>query len=160
MSRRYDRRSRDARWSACQCGIARSFRSSSCICPLFFLFIIGSLLFQRNHSPFRPSALPVIIVAALTTGALTYLCFKAASALRRARRWAAYVAIAWGLLFLALGGLWIFGLYHPHRESPDEYFDIVFVPPVIAVGVWWCVYLNLPHVKANLRPHAGRSSQA
>ncbi len=97
------------------------------------------------------SEAPFFGLLALFAATLTYLCFKAVSALRKARRWAAYVAIAWSFVFLSLGPVWIFGLYHPNRESPDEYFGIVGVPPVIAIGLWWSVYLNLPHVRSNLR---------
>jgi hypothetical protein len=97
----------------------------------------------------------LIVVAA--TAALTYLCFRAAAALRNAQRWAAYVATGFGLLLLLFSGDFFYDWFHPDRQSPDEYFGIFIVPFCIAAGLWWCIYLNLPRVRNHLK--SGRQTE-
>ena len=65
-------------------------------------------------------------------------------------RWGAYVAMAFGLLLLLFTGVIVYDMYHPEKQSADEYFLILIVPFTTAVGLWWWVYLNLPHVRARL----------
>jgi hypothetical protein len=50
--------------------------------------------------------------------ALTWLSLKAAAALRDARRWGAYVAMAFGLLLLLFTASFIYDVYHPERQGP------------------------------------------
>ncbi len=97
----------------------------------------------------RDSLLTLLMVVAVTA-AITYLCFRAAAALRNARRWAAYVATGFGLLLLLLSADFFYDWFHPERQSPDEFFGILIVPFCVAVGLWWCIYLNLPRVRAYL----------
>lgn len=82
--------------------------------------------------------------------ALTWLCLRAAAALRDARRWGAYVAMASGLLLLLFTVSFTYDIYHPERQGPNDYFGILFVPFALLVGLWWCIYLNLPHVRTYL----------
>jgi uncharacterized membrane protein len=91
------------------------------------------------------SALVIVI-----TSALTWLCIRAAKALREARQWGAYVAMAFGLLLLLFTGTFVYDMYHPERQGPDEAFGILIVPFMCLVGLWWCVYLNLPYVRRRL----------
>jgi hypothetical protein len=87
-----------------------------------------------------------ILIVAITS-AFTWLCIRAARALRQARRWGAYVAMAFGLLLLLFAGDIIYDMYYPHLQVPDEGYGILLVPFMLIVGLWWCVYLNLPHVR-------------
>ncbi len=100
-----------------------------------------------SDARFLLTSLFVVVIAS----GFTWLCVRAAKALREGRRWGAYVAIAFGLLLLVFTGGFIYDMYHPERQSPDEAFGILIVPFMFAVGLWWCVYLNLPHVRAHLR---------
>jgi len=125
------------------------------IYTLLFLWVVCLSVLRHGRPPNPYSEISHFGYAALLTAALTYLTFKAAFALRSARRWAAYIAMAWAFVLLSLSAMWIFDLYHPHREAPDEYFGTVVFPPLIAVGLWWCVYLNLPRVRKYLRPRKG-----
>jgi hypothetical protein len=93
---------------------------------------------------------PLAITIALCVG-LAFLCFKAGEALRRAQRWGAYVAMAFGLVLLLFGANFAYDIYHPERQIADEGFAIFFVPFFVAAGLWWCIYLNLPHVRAEAK---------
>jgi len=104
----------------------------------------------RLRGPSDAHFLLTSILIVIITSALTWLCIRAARALREARRWGAYVAIAFGLLLLLFTGDFIYDMYHPERQSPDEAFGILVVPFMLIVGLWWCVYLNLPHVRVRL----------
>lgn len=99
----------------------------------------------------------LLIVVVVCAGA-AYLCIKAAPSLREARVWAAYVAMAIGLLFLLFPAFFAYLLFffHPEQQAqaPDDYFVILIVPFLcflFVVGLWWCIYLNLPHVRAYFR---------
>jgi hypothetical protein len=82
---------------------------------------------------------------------LSWISFRAAAALRNGYRWGAYVAMAFGLLLILFTGSLIYDLFHPERQGPDDYFGTLSIPFTMAVGLWWCIYLNLPHVRANLK---------
>ncbi len=121
---------------------------------LFFslLVIAGVRALQGRSHPasdarFLLTSTSVIVIAS----GLTWLCIRAAKALRDARRWGAYVAMGFGVLLLLFTGSFVYDMYHPERQSPDEAFGILIVPFMFAVGLWWCVYLNLPHVRTHLR---------
>ena len=118
--------------------------------PFFGLFLAVSVL---RHIRGHPSAsdsqswLLTSLIGICIATALCYLCFRAASALRNCQRWAAYVAQGFGFLLLLFSGLVIHGWFHPERRGPDEDFGLLIVPLFVAVGLWWCVYLNLPSVR-------------
>jgi hypothetical protein len=121
---------------------------------LLFGLLLGLSLIHRwqGHVPAldrRDSLLTLFMVVAVTA-AFAYLCFRAAAALRNAQRWAAYVATGFGLLLLLLSADFFYDWFHPERQSPDEYFGIFIVPFCVALGLWWCIYLNLPRVRAYL----------
>ena len=61
------------------------------------------------------------------------------------------MAMLLGLSYLGLGAGFFYDCFPPERQSPDEHFGILFVPVLMAVGLWWCVYLNLPHVRAPMK---------
>ncbi len=78
---------------------------------------------------------------------LCWLCVQAAKALRKTRRWGAYVAIAFGVLLLLFAGSIINDMYHPERQVNDEGYVLLLVPFIAGVGLWWCVYVHLPRVR-------------
>jgi magnesium-transporting ATPase (P-type) len=123
------------------------------IYALFFVIVFGVSGFRawKGHASAsdNPRWFATLILVVTITTALTWLCFRAAVALRDARRWA-YVAMTFGMLLLLFTASFIYDIYHPERQSPDEYFGILFVPFSLLVGLWWCIYLNLPHVRAHL----------
>jgi heme/copper-type cytochrome/quinol oxidase subunit 4 len=112
------------------------------------LFVVSIVRASRvqEHSDIASSFLAFIVAASLT-----YLCFRAAAALRRSKRWAAYVAMGFGVLLLWLAGIFIYDWSHPERQGPDEYFGVFIVPFFLVAGLWWCIYLNLPHVRAMMK---------
>jgi hypothetical protein len=122
---------------------------------LFFaivLFVEALRHWQGRQFAFNQvSSLLVQLIGVAVTAALTYLCFRAAAALRLARRWAANVAIGFGLMFLWSSGDFFYDWFHPEKQSADEYFGIFVVPFCIAIGLWWCIYLNVPSVRAIIR---------
>jgi hypothetical protein len=95
----------------------------------------------------------MLMATAVCVGA-TYLCIKAALALWEARRWAAYVAMFFGVLFLWLSEDFFRYLLHMQRTTVDDGYVILSAPFLLAVGLWWCIYLNLPHVRAHFRQGA------
>jgi len=105
----------------------------------------GHVYSPSNTRWFATSILIVIIMSALT-----WLCIRAAKALYDARRWRAYVAMAFGLLLLIFTASFIYDRYHPERQGPDDDFAILLMPFTLLIGLWWCIYLNLPHVRAYL----------
>ena len=106
---------------------------------------------QRSLSYSDVRMLLATIAFELIMGALTWLCIKAAKALRDARRWGAYVAMVFGFFLLLIPALFTYDMYHPERQSVDEGDGMVLIPFILFVGLWWCIYLNLPHVRAHLR---------
>jgi hypothetical protein len=131
--------------------------ASGCLFALYAL-MSGALLSVfavrgwQNHVPKldKPSSLLILLMSLAINTALTYLCFRAAAALLNARRWAAYVATGFGLLLLLLSAQFFYDWFHPDRQSPDEYWLVLVVPLFIAIGLSWCIYLNLPRVRAYL----------
>jgi hypothetical protein len=126
----------------------------------FFVLMLGVSVVRHLHghppATDKPNWFLNVSIAICTASALTYLCFRAAAGLYNARRWAAYVAIGFGLLLLWVSGMFIYDWFHPERQGPDEYFGILIVPIFVALGLWWCIYLNLPYVRAhfkNMRKH-------
>ncbi len=129
-----------------------------CLWGLYAIFgvvIAGTAAIHMWEQSWRSSVNGRMLLAgcgsAVISSALAWLCLKAGKALREARRWGAYVAMAFGLLLLLFPVLFIYDLHHPERQSVDEGYGIVLIPFMVLVGLWWCVYLNLPHVRAHLR---------
>ena len=92
----------------------------------------------------------MILYSALL-GVLSLVAMSAAKALIEEKPWAAYVAIGFGLLFLLFAADTISDIYHPERQSVDFEYAVLLIPFLAGSGLWWCVYLNLPHVRAVLR---------
>jgi hypothetical protein len=118
----------------------------------FFILVLGVAVVRHLHSHVSSSGSPSfflgLLVGLCIASALSYLCFRAAAGLRDAQRWAAYVAVAFGLLLLLFSGDVIYDYLHPERQSPDEGFVMLAVPFLVAVGLWLCVYMSLPSVRA------------
>jgi len=119
------------------------------IYPIFFsiLFVVSAIGVLNGRGSTSLPGLLLLLGALCASVALTYLLFRSARALRQGKRWAAYVATSCGVAFLLLTGGFIYDLYHPERASPDEGFGIFVVPFLCLIALWWCVYLNLPHVR-------------
>ncbi len=115
------------------------------------LIVLAIQLLTRQFSTLRSESWPLMLVGMCVSAGITYLIFYAASALRKKQRWAAYLAMLFGVLFLLLSGDFVYDLYHPERAGPDEGYGIFFIPFCFLIGLWWCVYLNLPHVRRHLR---------
>ena len=96
-----------------------------------------------------------ILLIAVLCGTLAYLCFRAAPALHDGKQWAAYLAILIGASYLGLSGNVVHDWFHPERQIPDEAFGLLLVPVLTVVGLWWCIYLNLPHVRAHMKSLRG-----
>jgi multisubunit Na+/H+ antiporter MnhB subunit len=124
-----------------------------CLFALYAL-LFGFVLFpfwQRRTQALDKRDLFFFLLSFAIAAALTYLCFRAAAALRNARRWAAYVAIGFGLLLLFFSADIVHDWFHPDpHQLPDEGYVIVLVPFCVTIGLWWCIYLNLPRVRAYL----------
>lgn len=121
------------------------------ICDAAMLCVLTIQRMTGQALTFRPESWRVMVAGLCVTAPLTYLIFRAASALRERRRWGAYTALLFGGLFLLISGSFVYDLYHPERAGPDEGFLILFVPFWFLIGLWWCVYLRLPHVRRQLR---------
>lgn len=76
-------------------------------------------------------------------------CFRAARALRGAQLWGANVAAICGGLAIALGCPVIFDWIHGGTQSADEYFLYPVAPIFVIFGLWLCIYLNIPRVRAS-----------
>jgi len=121
-----------------------------CATALIAVFLVIALcIFIAGHSDLTAIALFVLGAGSATT--ISLLCIRAAGALHNARRWGAIVAIACGIVLVTFGTLTVIDLYHPARQSADEYFLFPIAPICIAVGAWWCIYLSLPHVRSTLK---------
>ena len=58
--------------------------------------------------------------------------------------------LTFGLLLLLFSGDFIYDLCHPEQLGPEGGFLILFLPFTLLLGIWWYVYLNLPHVRVRL----------
>jgi hypothetical protein len=124
------------------------------IYPLGFavlLIVLAIQVLTGQASIFRPQSWLLMLVGMCVSAAITYLLFYAASALGKRQLWAAYLAMLFGVMFLLLSGVFVYDLYHPERAGPDEGYGIFFIPFCFLIGLWWCVYLNLPHVRRQLK---------
>ena len=124
--------------------------------PFLFaaLLIVSAIGLLNGRGSTSIHSMWLLLGALCASIAITYLLFRSSRALREGKRWAAYVAIAFGVVFLLLTSGFIYDLYHPEHASPDEGFGIFIVPALCVVGLWWCVYLNLPHVRRLLNARA------
>ena len=126
----------------------------SAIFPIFFalLLIMFAVPLLTGGTPtLRSESWPQTLAGMCVTAAITYSIFRAASALRNEKRWAAYVALLIGLIFLLFSLCFVSDIYHPDRLGPDGGFLIFLLPFCFPTGLWWWVYLNLPHVRRRLR---------
>lgn len=102
-----------------------------------------------------------LIFTILGAATFSLLCIRAGNALSRSRTWAAYVAIISGLILVYFGGWIMIDLFRPYQPGAvqgEDLFEFIIAVPCILVGIWWCVYLNLPHVRRHLKS-AGNSDQ-
>jgi hypothetical protein len=135
------------------------------VASFVLLTFVASLRARRGEilSPanFRLSATVIVILVIMS--AFTWLCVRAGKALYAEQRWGAYVAMSFGLLLLLFSGDFIYDLYRAVPVSSDEGFLVLVLPMTLLLGLWWCIYLNLPHVRARLaiaahaRPEMSRS---
>ena len=122
----------------------------------FFCLVLVVLVYRRTMGthPFEASFALFVVCAILGAAALSLLCIRAGNALARSRRWAAYVAIIWGFILICFGGGIIIDLFRPYQPGAvhgEDMFGLITGVPCILLGVWWCVYLNLPHVRRHLK---------
>jgi cytochrome bd-type quinol oxidase subunit 2 len=96
------------------------------------------------------------VLTVILLSVLCWLCIQAAGAMREARRWGAYVAISFGVLLLLFAGSIIHDMYHPEHQVNDEGYALLLVPFIAGIGFWWCVYLNLPRVRARFASNDSR----
>lgn len=71
----------------------------------------------QPHSTPPDQHLTALVIAILGAVALGYLCFRAGNALKYARRWAAYVAIGWGLVLVYFGSRIMIDLFRPYQPG-------------------------------------------
>jgi cytochrome c biogenesis protein CcdA len=119
---------------------------------VFYGLMCGVIALRHTHpsSGEWQRTLASTVYAIAGTAVLSCLGFKAASAILRLRKWAAYVAIAEGLLLLAFGGRIIIDLFRPYQQGAvqgEDFFGFLIAIPCLMLGLWWCIYLNLPHVR-------------
>jgi hypothetical protein len=124
--------------------------------------MLAVILYKRLHGVAFPNpSIESLVLTIAGNAALSFLCFRAGAALSRAQRWAAYVAIAWGLLLFSLGTSIMIDLFRPYQPGAvqgEDLFEFLIAVPCIAVGAWWCVYLILPHVRKHLRAANGSTA--
>jgi hypothetical protein len=112
------------------------------------LFCIVALVIAVKHA--GQSLVGVSLgLAAIVAFAAALLCFRAAKALRNARRWGANVATVCGGLAIAFGGLAILDFFHAGKQSADEYFLYPIAPVFLLLGAWLCIYLNIARVRSS-----------
>lgn len=117
-------------------------------CLWGFYAVFFALLEIAGPRHTRWSVKPMLTIVLI--GLLSWLCIRAARALRETRQWGAYVAIVFGILLLLFVGRIINDMYHPERQVNDEGYALLLTPFIAGVGLWWCVYLNLPRVRSRL----------
>lgn len=108
---------------------------------------------EPGHSSVGRRTPAALLLAGLIFAALSYVCIRGAQALTIGWRSGANVGAFMALCLFAFSGDLVFDFFHPERQSADEYFLFILVPFFIALGMWWCIYLNLPHVRAFFRRH-------
>lgn len=125
----------------------------------FYSFMLAEFIYWRlSKTPHPDRQLTPVVLAILGTAALSFLCFRAGAALNRSRRWAARVAIAWGLLLFYFGVRIMIDLFRPYQPGAvqeEDLFDFLIAVPCILMGAWWCIYLTLPHVRRHLNVATG-----
>ncbi len=114
------------------------------VCALFCLIAGGTVLVHHGRS----STGLYLGVAGCAGIAASFVCFRAASALRNALRWGANVATGCGGLAVVFGSMLAFDFLRASKPSADEYFLYPLVPVFLLVGIWLCIYLNLPRVRS------------
>jgi cytochrome c biogenesis protein CcdA len=127
----------------------------ACLFALYTVFygvMFAAVLLRHGHASDEQqrTLLASTVYAIAGTAVFSCLGFKAASALLRLRKWAAYVAMAEGLLLLVFGGRIIIDLFRPYQPGAvqgEDLFGILVAIPCLMLGLWWCIYLNLPHVR-------------
>ena len=120
------------------------------VCGLFCLIAVVTVL--TNHERILTSlALGAGAVALL---AASFVCVRAATALRNGRRWGANVATVFGGFTAAVGGLIAFDFFRARGQAADEYFIYPLAPIFLLAGAWLCIYLNLPYIRSDFDQHS------
>ena len=121
----------------------------------FYSFMLAAILYKRLHGVHFPDpSITSLVLTIAGAATLSFLCFRAGAALSHSRRWAAYVAIAWGLLLFCFGAQIMIDLFRPYQPGAvqgEDFFEFLLAVPCLALGAWWCVYLCLPHVRRRLQ---------
>lgn len=122
----------------------------------FYSFMLCVILIRHfsRHTLLSDEHLPSLVATIFVAAALSFLCFRAGSHLKKARRWAAYVAVGWGILLIYFGIRIIIDLFRPYQPGGvqgEDFFEFLIAAPCVVIGVWWCVYLNLPHVRRRIQ---------
>jgi len=115
------------------------------LCGLFCLIAVVILLAHHGRN-LTGLSLGLAGVVLLT---VSLVCLRAAAAMRNGRRWGANVATVCGGLAAAFGGLIIFDFFNAGRLGADEYLLYPVAPIFLLLGVWLCIYLNMPRVRSS-----------
>ena len=124
------------------------------------LFVLESAVLLLRHSKQSTSfALCTYLVLSLC-GGFVRLSFRAVHALYAGQRWGTYIPFAWAAFFFALTYGLVQDLRHLTPGSPDEDVAFLFLPPLAAIGLWWCIYFNLPHVRSFFKKRSEYPTEA
>jgi hypothetical protein len=107
----------------------------------------------RHHSTGETSLLAGSL-GCVAFAAFGLLSYGAARSLRRGQRWAAHVGTGIGLLLLWFGAIVIRDLFLPYKPGAvqgEDFFELLIALPCVTVGLWLCIYLNLPNVLVKLK---------
>ncbi len=119
------------------------------LCALFCWIALAALSLNHGRS-WTGLYLGVAGGVGLTA---SLVCFRAAAALRSELRWGANVATVFGGITVLSGSILVIDFFHAGLPSADEYFLYPVAPIILLIGVWLCIYLNVPYVRSRFNQH-------
>jgi hypothetical protein len=121
------------------------------VCGIFCVIAVAIIL--THHGP-ALVGVSFGLGAAIAVAA-SLIGLRGAKALRNAQRWGANVATVCGGLAVVFGGLVILDFFHAGRQSADAYFLYPVAPIFLVLGIWLCIYLNMPQVRSGFARRLG-----